>query len=147
MGERMTEDEARRLIDGLPPADGDRVTAVMRRGWAPSVGFIMDMEEGAGRRMTSKEWDVITTEDAAVGWLTEDEARRLIEDLLPTTDGDRIATARRNSYVFGQLLMSLEQKAGRFMTPKEADALTSEMAAVWWLTARKSVAKNDDGEK
>lgn len=67
----MDETEARQLIDTkLPPAEGDRVAAILRGGWATAVGFLMDLEQHAGREMRSKEMDAITTEDAAVGWLT-----------------------------------------------------------------------------
>lgn len=67
----MSVYEARRLIDDkLPPAEGDRVTAILLASWVKACGFLMDMERLAGRTMSSKEMDAITTEAAAVGWLT-----------------------------------------------------------------------------
>lgn len=67
----MTEAEARQLIaDKLPPADGDRVESIRRASWVEAAGFLEDLEERTGRQMTAREIDAITTEAAAVDWLT-----------------------------------------------------------------------------
>lgn len=68
----MTEAEARRLIDDkLPTADGDRMAALRSTEFGTdAIGFLMDMEQRAGRSMTTMEIDAMETEGAVVAWLT-----------------------------------------------------------------------------